>query len=127
MSAASVRSVSSCSSYACSDPSSSTSYLFASTSSPLGSLHHASPEATSSIISRLVPKSALAKKIQKARQAAEKDVEQEQRRSEKVEAAPLSKRERIQAKFLKEEKQWKKDALLDSDARIVEGMKALGM
>lgn len=74
-----------------------------------------------------MPKSALAKKIQKARQAAEKDVEQEQRRSEKVEAAPLSKRERIQAKFLKEEKQWKKDALLDSDARIVEGMKALGM
>lgn len=135
MQMSSIRSVSSCSSYFCSSsPSSSTSHLFAGTSSsflsPLGSLQYVSPEATSSVISRLVPKSALARKIQKARQLAELQVGESRRSSEAtitVDESLMAKRERIQAKFLREEEQWKKDALLDADARIARYVKALGM
>ena len=79
-----------------------------------------------------MPRSALAKKIQKARRAAEKEEEEKEEKAQRAELLqaeeekPKSRRERIQAKFLSEEKQWKKDALLDTDARIVKGMKALG-
>lgn len=74
----------------------------------------------------------MAKKIQKARKAAEnKDEEHREKRTESFlcekEEILLSRRERIQAKFLAEEKQWKRDALIDADARIAGQMKALGL
>lgn len=114
----SLRSVSSSSS-----ASSSTSSLSAlGISSPLGALHHASAggassdSALSSLAARLVPKSLLAKRVQKAEQQAARAIEKEQRR-----ASPK------EAKFVEMEREWKRDAARDAENRIVDGMRMLGM
>ena len=113
----SLRSVSSSSSAS----SSTSSFSASGISSPLGALHHASAgahsdSALSSLAARLVPKSLLARRIAKAEEQAARAVEKEQRR-----ASPR------EAKFVEMEREWKRDAARDAEARIVDGMRMLGM
>ena len=86
--------------------------------SPLGPLHSAHPHTTSAIVKRLVPKALLHKCTSKTSQPKPQQPQTTLLKNEKAQ---------IQAKFLENEKQWKQDALIDQQRRIVQEMKTLGM
>lgn len=90
-------------------------------------------ENTSVLVARVVLKSSLAQRIAGARKHKEDkalpvkvDVERvtlilEQNTSK------MTRREAITAKFLANEKEWKKDAVQDADRRIAQGISSLGI
>ena len=91
----------------------------------LGSWHSADPKDMSQQVMRLVPKSLLAKRIAKAR-AAKSEVCNRKAELESGKMSGQTQKDMVQAKFLLNEIDWKKDAVVDTTRRILDGMKQLG-
>lgn len=74
----------------------------------------------------MIPKSTLAKRIEKARHAKQASLDKPLPPIDAKEAEQV-RRERIREKFLREEEQWKRDALVDMEKRVLETVKKLGI
>jgi len=75
---------------------------------------------------RLVPQSVLAKRIAAARATKSAPCARKEAERRK-DSLGKTKKEMLEAKFLLNEIEWKKDAAIDASRRISDGMKQLGL
>lgn len=85
---------------------------------------------TSALVARVVLKSSLAQRIAGARKhktsAQEASMVMDNKSQHEKPTENMTRLERIQAKFLENEKEWKKDACKDADKRIAQSIASLG-
>jgi hypothetical protein len=97
----------------------------------LGPLYLATPQQTSVIVSRLVPKSFLAKRMasssQKPKHTAGRTCNEKQDDWRRSSCTTWTSEESLSAKFIRKEKQWKVEACKDQDERIASNIASLGI
>lgn len=104
------------------------SFSSCASSSPLASSQQAIPEQNTDVTSRVVPKSSLAQRIANARKQKAASVDNLYKLEEAtVSFEGMSRREKITAKFLENEKQWQIDACIEKDKRVAQALQSLGL